>query len=409
MEVNNLIKKQFYLKLYKKIFFKEKLFLPLLISLFFILLSQNNYLWVLTFGTFNVPPQQPAFSDFDSINNALKSYKDGYNIYLYNPYDLHGYPFVYPKTWLVIFEYLNLNNNLIFLIFCFFLIYIYYFVLIKLFSFSLKSFKIIFLLFFFSTTNLLLIERLNTDLIIFILLYYVITNKNLFIKNFCFLFSVSLKVFPFFAILVFIKKKIILTIILSCFLLSFISKDIFLGNKNMIEYTLTFAYGSRTFSNSLFKILNYNNFPISRENYYYLLLIIIFILLIFFSFFFFRGIKNNLKYSKNLSEFFIVGSSIYLGTFILGSNIDYRLIFLTFTFPILFKNFENISTKIFFISSFISFYSIWFQYKPGGYLFIITTLFIYLCKFYIFLFLSYKLGSALKNELILYKKKSLFF
>ena len=59
-------------------------------------------------------------------------------------------------------------------------------------------------------------------------------------------------------------------------------------------------------------------------------------------------IKPNIKYKKEdlNTNLFIIGSLIYIGTFLFFSNWDYRLVFLIFTLSFVYNNFVN---KIFWI------------------------------------------------------------
>jgi hypothetical protein len=243
----------------------------------------------------------------------------------------------------------------------------------------------------------LLIERLNTDIIIFILTYFLVINNNFIIKNFFFFTSVALKIYPVFLIVIFLNnKKIFFTITFSVILIYALYEQILLGSKNMIEYALIVAYGSRTFANAIFRVFGNYNIFLNQENYEYLKFFLILFFIISSLIFFLKGLEEKENYNKNISDFFIIGSSVYLGTFIFTSNIDYRLIFLIYTFPLIFLNIKEHFAKLFFISCFISFYSLWFQssdYKSAT--FMLMAIFIYMLKFFIFVYLSYKLGAVL--------------
>jgi len=386
----------------KKIFI---LFISLIVSIFIITISQDRIFWEWFFGNLAmVPPQWPSFSDFNATNEALRSIKDGHDPYFKNPHDSHGVSYVYPKIWLIIYDTLHLQNTKIYLFICFTVLALYFFILLNFFSLFKKKYYYTFLLFFFiSPTNTLLIERLNSDIIIFILTYFLIITNNFIIKNFFFLTSVALKIYPIFSIIIFFNnKKIFYTIIISLILIYIIYDQILLGNKNMIEYSLIFAYGARTFANAIFRVLGNYNYFLNQENYEYLKIFLILFFITISLIFFAKGLKKKRNYNKNFSEFFIIGSSVYLGTFIFTSNIDYRLIFLIYTFPLVFFNIKKWYEKIFLISCFISFYSLWFQ--SGDYksiTFMLKAIFIYTLKFYIFLYLSYKLGSVLSNYKII--------
>ena len=130
---------------------KIKLFLlPLLLTTFILYLSFHNQLWVSFWKTLNIPAVIPPFSDLDSISKTLLSKNQGYNVYLNNPFDpAHG-PYMYPSIWLLIFDFLNLENIFYFKIFNFFIILIYFLILQDLLNKE-KSrlLKILILIFFF--------------------------------------------------------------------------------------------------------------------------------------------------------------------------------------------------------------------------------------------------------------------
>ena len=68
--------------------YKVKLFLlPLLLTTFVLYLSFHNELWVDFWHVLNIPSATPPFSDLDSITQSLLSKKQGYNVYLNNPFD----------------------------------------------------------------------------------------------------------------------------------------------------------------------------------------------------------------------------------------------------------------------------------------------------------------------------------
>ena len=109
---------------------KVRLFLlPLLLTTFVLYLSFHNELWVDFWHVLNIPAVTPPFSDLDSISKALLGKNQGYNVYLNNPFAPAFGPYMYPSIWLLIFDFLNLENILYFKIFNFFIILIYFLIL----------------------------------------------------------------------------------------------------------------------------------------------------------------------------------------------------------------------------------------------------------------------------------------
>ena len=157
----------------ENIFKYFNLVFPLIISFFVIFLSYDYDLWLDFWRFLNIAPQIPPFSDFDAVNQALLSQQQGFNPYLENP-NYHQ-KYMYRSAWLSLFEIFNLQNNLIFKLFNFFIIYFYVFILLDFIKrFNNKYFIFFLIIFFFSTTNFLILERLNIELIIFCTVYLTI-------------------------------------------------------------------------------------------------------------------------------------------------------------------------------------------------------------------------------------------
>jgi hypothetical protein len=188
---------------------------------------------------------------------------------------------------------------------------------------------------FFSGSSLLLIERGNIDLIIFIISFFVLNiNYNIWIA-FLYLLAVLLKLFPFFGILgVFNKLKnfkvnfFILIFSLSYFFISY--RDIFSISNNTPK-TGDMSYGLLAVKLNLLKKLNLD------VNYFYILLTVLFIVLMVY--FLFRKYflqDTDVRYKSS----FLFGSLIYLATFVINTHFDYRLVFIFFIIPsvLFFKN-----------------------------------------------------------------------
>jgi hypothetical protein len=151
---------------------KIRLFiLPFLLAIFVLYLSIDEQLWLIFWKTLNIPAVIPPFSDLDSITKTLLSKSYGFDVYLENPHDpTHGV-YIYPSIWLSIFDFLNLNNINNFRIFNFIIILIYFFVIQDIYLRNSQNITK-FILIYFSTTNFLILERLNIEIIIFSLIYF---------------------------------------------------------------------------------------------------------------------------------------------------------------------------------------------------------------------------------------------
>jgi hypothetical protein len=203
----------------------------------------------------------------------------------------------------------------------------YVFCIYKILTIKKNSFWILIL--FFSGSSLLVIERTNNDIIIFCLLYWTAVFPNVFgiILN---LLAAYIEFWPMAAGIAFIKKKIkiLLLILFSIFLIIFY-KDMFGQNMKpgLSDY---FSWGAKSTSISI-------NRHFGLEINYINIVIFLFILSLI------TLIKKlnlfKLQFGKQPSDLeerlFLMGSSLYVGLFILGSNVDYKLIFLIFCVPYL--------------------------------------------------------------------------
>lgn len=383
--------------------------LPFLLAVFIIYLSYNSELWLSFWGNLNISPVIPPFSDLDSILRTLLSRKFGFNVYLENPYDpTHGV-YLYPSIWLNIFEFLKLSTPIYFKIFNFIIIFIYFFIIQNLYiNNSKKIFRIFLIIFFFSTTNFLILERLNIEIIIFSLIYFAIISKNHLLKAFLFVFALAGKVFPIFSVFLFIKdkKQFSLILFLSLAYLFFIREEIYFMSINIIEYARIFAYGSGSVAKALYYFSREYDLFINDQNYIYLKISIIFLFAtIAIALFKINFIFGEKQLNKNISledSLFLAGGGIYLGTFIFSANVDYRLVFLLLTFTHI-SNINNLLIKyIYFFSCIIMFNSFFFEIlggDPYSIRYYILGSFIYSLKFIIFVIICYYFGSIMNKYL----------
>lgn len=392
-------------------------FISTILSLFFVILSFFPNYWINFFGFLSVPPQIPAFSDFGAHVRFLKCKEIGLALYESCSEIIKGNSTynTHPSLWIKIFDFLNLKNiyNFIFLVFI--LLIFYFSCLINISKFILNSNdKIIFLFTTISTSNLLLIERLSTDCVIFLILFLLITNIKYFYKYFLFFLAIMLKIYPVFVLPIFSNnKKTFFIALFICFLgLLFLNDDITNINKNIVEFSRVFGYGSRSISKGLYLFLDQNN-NLVVQDYNFLKNTIILLFLFYFLFIFgFAFVTQKIKeindenffLIKNF-ELFLLGSSVFIFTFIFGSNADYRLIFLFFTLPYVLNYYHGKKKIIFLFCLFISLNSLFFEkgYKYSL-IYYFNVSFVYLCKIIILSYLSFMFGYVIKNY-IFFKKK----
>lgn len=325
-------------------YFNKQLFLKsllsLLITLFIFYLSQSQVYWTSFWNFLNIPAYIP-FSDFKALNIFLEYKENGLDPYQKNPnsHPIHSV-LIYPSVWLYIFDFLNLKNNFNLEISILLILFIYFYVLIDFVSrINNKLFKYFFIIFFFSTSNFLLIERLNIEIILFCLVYFALINKSFFTQFILYILSLILKIFPIFSIFMFIEKKrnFLIVLILSIAYILIMRNEIVLIKNNVIEYALIFAYGVLSISKAIYfysikfsLFINDNNYFVFK-NLMILGISSIATIIVLSNFRF--NAKKKLEKISNEEKMFLSGAGIYIGTFLTSANIDYRLIFLLLTLP----------------------------------------------------------------------------
>ena len=116
----------------KNLFF-FKILVSSLLSISIIFLSLNNIIWINFWSFLNIPASTIPFSDLDALNIFLSYKQDGFNPYFENPnsHPVHKF-LIYPSIWLYIAEFLNLQNYKNFILFCFVILTIYFWIIFDL-------------------------------------------------------------------------------------------------------------------------------------------------------------------------------------------------------------------------------------------------------------------------------------
>ena len=188
---------------------------PILISTLLALLifyfSLNNDVWPNFWGTLKIPPNHVPFSDYKAHLLFLQCQELGIDI---NSQECKLIPKgnaninTHPRIWVYLFSILNLKDPLMYNISILTLFTSYFYILSKIFrKFPNRLSKIFFVILLLSTTNFILIERLATDIIIFILVYLILNIKNKIFQSLLIFFGFLLKFYPIFLISLLIEKK----------------------------------------------------------------------------------------------------------------------------------------------------------------------------------------------------------
>ncbi|WP_019487605.1 hypothetical protein [Kamptonema sp. PCC 6506] len=327
-------------------------FLPIVVATSFFS-NYPNSLIKLRFIYPLVHKMLPPFADMRVIAAGAECIRLGYDVLVENPCDPWKRPMNYPRIWSIPASWgLDQSHTVILAILFGLLFFILTFVTIKRLNYIEALFYALILC---SPSVMLAIERGNNDLIIFsiLALSLLIMKNNAFIWRYfsyiIILFAAILKIYPIFALITCLKeKKRNFTFIFISIWIAFgiyIITD--LESFNLVSKTTPRAtklsYGGKV----IFDII-FNNLEIYFDNFYNaqipqlfekikLLLFVFTILLFFFMSYLLAkrtdALSQNNTLNINQIEAFRIGASIYMGTFLIGNNWDYRLIFLLFTIP----------------------------------------------------------------------------
>lgn len=302
----------------------------------------NGY--INTWNQWKIPAVLPPFLDFRLIPSGAETFRSGIDPAVSNPNDPGNHIFNYPKIWYIFF-YTGITQEdtvwlSILLIVLFFL---------TTFSFAEKlSIADVFLTIpiVFSPAAMLLYERGNVDLAFFVLCGLSILLLMRFPASTVFFVTLAamFKFFPFFGIGIFLqenKKKFYkyFFVTLVIFLIYVIlNLDSLRAAWNLTLRENVNSYGSNIIFDLLKDNIRYRLFQVIPRKHVYSVFkwLPYFTTVIFLLMAFFIGAqsKESLKTDseRNLTAF-RMGALIYIGTFLLGNNWDYRLAFLIFTIP----------------------------------------------------------------------------
>ena len=337
----------------------------------FVLNIEYYHLWKLL----GVPANNLLFSDIHPffVNDNCKVISE--NIYDYYDQfkncDQYARFYNYMPIWLYILKF-GISQDYYYY-FGFFFIFIFYFSFFKLIKIQSNKDLLLYTLIILSPPVNISLERGNTDLLIFFLCFLIITlvtKKNFFsnlIGYFLILFSSFIKFYPIFLVFISFRKNFynsffsLFTLTIFIIYVFFNINEIFLIKENTLE-SLFLSYGYNilevsinnflynlkiiitasqnylfdtgiTFKETISDIIYIDDF---KKNNFLISHILSIIVILFSLIFFFLKKKKDLNSTTSKSYiFFIAGSSIFCGTFLLGANFDYRLIFLLFTIPYL--------------------------------------------------------------------------
>ena len=298
------------------------------------------------------------FADWGAILSANICEQKGINVYSENPCDIKNRKHVYGEILLHI-PFAEFNKFYQFY-FPLILNIIFLFIIVSFFN-QTNSFKNYFLVFFIiSLPVILAIERANSDILIFLMMYLISKYKNLFLSHILIIFSTLCKFYPICFGVIFLFQKIVKKIFLNISITAFF---FILFLIHQYENLIQIFNNSAQFSGSgvyqfslkgLIKAIPNIQVIINDYNINWLIYLFIGILLILpLSFFGKRIIQSqeNEKFLLNIFDFnifenrlYIVSTLVIIFCYFLVQNFNYREIFLIGLIPFILKN-ENINNK----------------------------------------------------------------
>lgn len=286
----------------------------------------------------NIPTLEPSFADTRIITASSESFALGKSPELENPRDPFGRPFNLPALWKLLF-YTRMTQADTTLLASLFIFSFFLGLLLLPAQFSIAG-AVFLAVLSFSPPVLLAVERGNVDLFVFFLCSLVLlilpSKSHL---SFVFLeLAVFLKIYPFFGLIAllgdepkrfFKQAALILFLFLPYVVLTFNSfRLIFSGTEKGYDY----SYGAGVLPLYIGWITHSLAWRQVATLVAYILFLAILIICVFCVES--QGNRSIMLQSSSLPAFRL-GAGIYLGTFFLGNNWDYRLIFLLFTIPTL--------------------------------------------------------------------------
>ncbi len=284
------------------------------------------------------------FFDWRLIPGTIDTLRMGLDPTIANPGDPDGRIFNYPSIWyLLALTGISQDDTLwigILMIILFFL---------GAFLFPEKPGKIeaiLMLLVLFSPAAMMLYERANVDLIIFFLcaLAVIFSQNATGVSVGLVFFASLLKLFPYVGMIIFTSKgknrffsSLLITGVPFVFYILLTARNVQASwNDTMRGRDISYGanvivmYFAHFLNSTLKQWMDRDAIPVAFKIISYLPAVVIVLVL------FWMGLRRNGRLTassqRNLSAFWM-GAAIYVGTFLLGNNWDYRLVFLLFLIP----------------------------------------------------------------------------
>tara|TARA_Y100000590_G_scaffold468727_1_gene652821 strand:+ start:2508 stop:3719 length:1212 start_codon:yes stop_codon:yes gene_type:complete len=399
--------------------FSKRIIFEITIAIFIsalVVIFSESYIFNKIFSFYNIQHLTPSFADFRSYQALPATVDSGHNPYLNHEFDPWKRPFNLPYIWFYISKYLNLANELNFKLFVSSYISFFIFCIFRTASLTKNNLSYIIVIFIsLSASSILALERGNTDILIFSIIFAACIIKKFYLNLSLLVFAAMLKLYPIFSFIINFDNRKKFYFSFFGFLIAFITifsnlKYYFYNTHSTFNTGITF--GIRPIILGFFKAferLDVDFFEYNNFNFILIFGTILILTLIFFFYFAYKNINykdGNINFVDIKNRLFLAGSSIYCFSFIFFSSFDYRLIFLILTIPYLIENIDRV--KIFsIIFIFLSSNSlIFYSFANSSSDFVYIGLLVHMCKSILFLLVFYELTKFYKvffNRIVLSK------
>lgn len=317
----------------------------------------RTYGYEATWRLWSVPTRMPPFLDFRVIPASAESFRMGFEPSIANPRDPNQRLFNYPAFWRIFFYSGITQADTVWIsVLMIVLFFLGVFLFPKELTISQAAWMLVVL---FSPASMLLYERGNVDLIVFFICAMVIYSSSFSstVATTLIALGTIVKMFPFFGVSVLLKatKYKFWLLFASCcaFLIGYmlVASSSVNASWNVTPRGFEISYGTnmlfKRYELPLLQLLS-QNLPLETAKailmYGPIAVGVLVVLAVAF-----RAVANRLdleaKGERNLAAF-RMGASIYVGTFLLGNNWDYRLAFLVLVMPQLWEWMHSSHDKI---------------------------------------------------------------
>jgi hypothetical protein len=297
-----------------------------------------------TWRQWNIPTEMPPFTDFRLIPSGAETFRSGIDPAVSNPSDPMEHIFNYPKIWYLLFYTGVTQADTIWMSV---VLIALFFLTVFVFPEKLHAMDaLLILLVAFSPAAMLLYERGNVDLAFFVLcgLAVILVSRSPAWAVVVLSLASMFKLFPFFGVGIFFQEnknrfyRYLFASILIFGIYVVLSFDSLNVAWNLTQRGKVLSYGDSIIFELFHRSLHYRLLKVMAQNQVVTFLNILphFCAGLVFVAAFFGGLKSRelpgSDSERNLTAF-RMGACIYIGTFLLGNNWDYRLAFLIFTVP----------------------------------------------------------------------------